>query len=90
MPRLALAIRAGVKVCLCLCLLPGPWLPLLTARRTCSSPILAINPGAGKCQVFHRRINVGVQGWRAAYPDRGRCRIWRLLRYGGGKSDVRS
>jgi len=68
-------IRPRVKVWLVLGLLAGCLLygtPHLLITYRC-------HKSGGKCQVFTACNYVGVQGWRAAYPDRGRCAYLRLL-----------
>jgi len=68
-------IRPRIKTWLVLglvagCLLYGTPHLLITYR---------CHKSGGKCQVFADCNYVGVQGWRAAYPDQGRCSYLRLL-----------
>lgn len=68
-------LRPRIKVWLVLSLLAGGLLygtPHLLITYRCQK-------SGGKCQVFTDCNYVGVQGWRAAYPDQDRCSYLRLL-----------
>lgn len=68
-------IRPRVKVWLALGLIGGMLVygtPHLLITYRC-------HKSGGKCQVFTDCNYYGVQGWRAAYPDQGRCSYLRLL-----------